>query len=145
MGNIGVFLAFKINCHMSNVISRILVLVACIFLFQISFSQKRTITGTVTDEKSSPLIGASVNVAGAEGGTTITGPLGMFSITVPLSAKTLVISYVCMESQTVSIGTGILKVSLKPISSVLNDVVVIGYGTVKKSDLTRAIASIKGE
>lgn len=129
---------------MINVFSRIIMLVTCVFLFQITFAQKRTITGTVTDQNGSPLIGASVAVQGVKGATTISGPLGKFSLSVSPDAKTLVISFVGMEEQRVSIGKGAITVSLKPLSAVLNDVVVIGYGTTKRKDLTGSVETLKG-
>jgi TonB-linked SusC/RagA family outer membrane protein len=117
-------------------------LVTCIFLFQISFAQKRTVTGVVTDENGSPLAGASVSVEGAKGATTITGTLGKFTLNVSPDAKALVFSFIGMQAQTVSIGKGLLKVSLKPVSTALNDVVVIGFGTERRSHIASSISSI---
>lgn len=128
---------------MNNVIFRIFMLITCVFLFQISFSQKRTVTGTVTDENGLPLVGASVSIKDGKS-TTVTVASGKFSISVPPEVKTLSISFIGMQDQTVSIGKEPVAVILRPLSSVLNDVVVIGYGTSKRKDLTGSIETIKG-
>ena len=103
-----------------------------------------TVTGTVTDENGEPLIGASVFVKGTTEGA-ITDLDGEFSVTVPEDA-TLVISYIGYLSQEVMPGIrNNLNITLQPDKTVLDEVVVIGYGTVKRKDLTGSVASVRGE
>ncbi len=107
-----------------------------------SFAQKRTITGTVTSSDGSPLVGASVLVVGNKTGET-TGQNGNFSISVPQNAKTLRISYVGYVNQDVAISDqNNINVTLKPSATNLNEIVVTGYGSQKKKDLTGAVAVV---
>lgn len=103
-----------------------------------------TVTGTVTDENGEPLIGASVFVKGTTEGA-ITDIDGKFSVSVPGDA-TLVISYIGYLSQEIVPGVrDNLMISLQPDTTVLDEVVVIGYGTVKKKDLTGSVAAVGGD
>src|SRR5215208_51459 len=72
--------------------------------FTISFAQTRKITGTVTDDKQLPLVGATVTVKGTKVATT-TDAIGKFTINVPANGNTLVISYVGMENREIAIGS----------------------------------------
>ena len=100
------------------------------------------VRGTVVDEQGEPVIGASVIVEGTTHGT-VTDFDGNFLLNAPQGAK-LDISYVGYKSQTVVVrDASPLKVVMAEDSEVLEDVVVIGYGTVRKSDMTGAIASVK--
>jgi len=104
----------------------------------------KTITGKVTSENGNPLSGASVLVKGSKSGTA-TDENGNFSISVPDNTTTLVISYGGYFTQEVGIkGKSILDISLKIDDSKTTEVVVYGYGTQKKSDLTGAVSSVKG-
>lgn len=95
-------------------------------------AQTRTIKGKVTDDKNAPLVNASVVVKGATVGTT-TDPEGNFSINVPASARTLVISSLNFETQEVSIANRTtVNVALVSSLSNLQEVVVVGYGGAKK-------------
>jgi TonB-linked SusC/RagA family outer membrane protein len=105
----------------------------------------RTITGTVTSENGTPIVGVSVTVRGSAGGTTTDGE-GKFKLTIPDEGATLRFSSVGYETKTVSVGSQTtLNIQLKEVAAGLNDVVVIGYGTAKKSDLTGAVSSLKGD
>lgn len=77
---------------MSNVFCNLLLLIKCVFLIQVSLSQKLTIKGFVTDKKSAPIVGISINVEGAKGIIAITRLLDIFTPTVPPDAKRLLIS-----------------------------------------------------
>jgi len=112
-------------------------------LFSLSiFAQSKTVTGTVTDKDGAAVAGASVVVKGTNLGTN-TNAGGEFSISVPASAKTLVVSFVGLAPQEVAIGEGRLNVSLKDATSNdLNEVVVVGYGSARKRDLTGSVASV---
>lgn len=108
-----------------------------------SWAQNKTITGKVSDDKGSPVQGASVLVKGTKTGTS-TDAAGAFRISVPPSATTLTISYVGTTPQDVDISTSTdVSVALVAESSTLNDVVVVGYGTARRRDLTGSVASVK--
>lgn len=102
---------------------------------------QRTVTGTVLDETGEPLIGATVKVEGTTLGTS-TDFDGHFSLSIPESAKQLTFSYVGYINQTVEITSNVIDVTLQPNSEILDEVVVIGYGTQKKDDLTGSIATV---
>ncbi|WP_188315930.1 TonB-dependent receptor [Chitinophaga agrisoli] len=100
--------------------------------------------GVVVDATSGqPLVGVTVQVKGGTGGTT-TDAAGKFSLSVPEGA-TLVVSYLGFGKQEVKATDGMLRIALIATNTGLNQVVVIGYGTEKKKDLTGAIASVKAE
>lgn len=105
-------------------------------------AQQRTVTGKVTSTDGTPLVGATVLVVGQKSGVT-TDADGNFSINVPQSAKQLQISYVGSETQRVDI-TSTSNVDVKLVNSAahLTDVVIIGYGTARKRDLTGAVAQV---
>ena len=100
------------------------------------------VQGTVKDEAGEPVIGASVIIEGTSDGT-VTDFDGNFLLRAQQGAK-LVVSYVGYKSQTLTvIDNRPLSITLSEDTEVLDDVVVIGYGTVRKSDLTGAISSVK--
>lgn len=101
-----------------------------------------TVTGQVTGETGEGLPGVTVQLKGTARGTS-TGADGSFTIAVPNGNATLVISYIGYVSQEVNINNrSSINISLKPDTKALEEVVVIGYGTVKKSSLTGAVAQI---
>jgi TonB-linked SusC/RagA family outer membrane protein len=103
------------------------------------------ITGNVVDTKGVPLPGVTVKVKGVQAGT-LTGANGNFTITVPDNNAVLVFSYVGFVTQEVAVGSNTnLKVVLADDDKTLTDVVVVGYGTKKKSDLTGSIASLSSD
>jgi TonB-dependent starch-binding outer membrane protein SusC len=103
------------------------------------------ISGKVTGEKGDPLIGASVNEKGSSN-TVITGADGNFRITVSGPAAVLAISYVGHEQQEITVGNrSTVTVSLKPSESKLDDVVVIGYGTRRREDVSGAVTQVTSE
>lgn len=109
-----------------------------------AMAQTVAIVGTVTDEAGEPIIGASVLEKGTQVGTS-TDIDGNFSLRVS-GKNPLVISYIGMESQEVNIkGKSRIDVVLSENSVVLEDVVVIGYGTVQKKDLTGSVSSISAK
>ncbi len=103
----------------------------------------KPVTGTVTDAKGEPLGRVAIEIEGARRGT-VTDDRGVFKITVPANG-TLVFSYVGYDAQRIAVGNRTsINVSLEASGSAkLNEVVVVGYGTMKKKDLTGAIGSIK--
>ena len=108
---------------------------------QSSKVNQRTLTGTVTDEQGEPIVGATVIEHGKKTGTITNGD-GAFSLaTTP--GTTLTISYVGFAPQTVKARNG-MRVILSEEAKGLDEVVVVGYGTMKKRDLTGAVSSVKG-
>ena len=110
----------------------------------IGFTQGRTVTGRVTDsETKTGMGGVSVTVKGTNVATQTQND-GTYSIAVPEGARNLVFTFVGYSDQEVSItGAASLDVIMSPGGKSLTDVVVIGYGTQKKSDLTGAVGSVK--
>jgi TonB-linked SusC/RagA family outer membrane protein len=103
-----------------------------------------TVNGIVTDESGKPLQGVSVQVKGTNKGV-ITNSTGEFSLSVPEGA-TLVISFIGYETQEVAVGDqSNLNIQLKVAASGLNEVVVVGYGTQKKANLTGAVSQVSSE
>ena len=114
-------------------------------IVQASWAQTKTVTGKVSDEKGAPIAGASVLVKGTNTGTS-TDASGAFKISAPASATALVITYVGYTSQEVNIpSSNDVSITLQPASSTLTDVVVIGYGTARKKDLTGSVASVQAK
>ncbi|PBQ31333.1 SusC/RagA family protein [Sphingobacteriaceae bacterium] len=118
----------------------------CLLLMTASLitAQTRNITGRLISAGNDTLVGAVVKQKGTNVGTQ-TGPDGSYSLTVPDTANvTLIFSYIGYADKEVVVG---LQSSASPVmeddSKILDDVVVVGYGTVKKSDLTGSVASIK--
>ena len=105
---------------------------------------QKTITGTVKDASGEPLIGVSVMAGNGEG--AVTDIDGHFSINNLKPGQTLKLSYVGYRSSTVTVGDdGNIVVVLKEDNQNLDEVVVVGYGTMKKRDLTGSISSIKSK
>lgn len=108
-------------------------------------AQTRTVTGTVSDEKGSPIPNASVIVKGTTQGTS-TNINGEFSISVADNAKALVITAVNFASQEVNIsGKTTVKVSLTVDDKNLTEVVVVGYQTFKKAEVTGSVSTVTGK
>lgn len=105
-------------------------------------TQTRTLTGTVVDENGEPLIGASVVVAGTGNGV-VTDIDGKFSLSVPKNKNLLQISYVGYRQLAVSVkGKSDIRIVLQEDSQLLDEVVVVGYGTQQKSHLTGGITKV---
>ncbi|MCR4603475.1 MAG: TonB-dependent receptor [Prevotella sp.] len=121
-----------------------LVLLFLFCLLPLGALAQNIVRGTVSDEAGDPIIGASVKVVGARGGG-ITDLNGKFSVTAASNAQ-LEISYVGYVTQRVGVnGRQNISVTLTEDVNSLDDVVVIGYGVQKKSDLSGAVASVKGD
>jgi iron complex outermembrane receptor protein len=112
-----------------------------------AFAQEggRRITGTVTDELNEPLIGANILVTGTPAGA-ITDLYGNFNIQLPAGKTEIQVSYIGYVTQTLQVGTGnVLNVRLKADALTLGDIVVIGYGTQRKSDLTGSVGNVSSK
>lgn len=103
-----------------------------------------TVRGTVTDKQGEPLIGASILVAGEQLGT-VTDINGAYVLTSDKAVKEVTISYVGFRTVTVPVKGGWANAKLEEDSKMLSEVVAIGYGSVKKGDVTAAVAGIKGD
>jgi len=116
-----------------------------LFLLSVSlaaFAQNKTITGKIMDSNyGSPLVGATVAAKGS-GKAVVTDASGRYSIELPSSVTQLTVSYAGFTTMEVSITGNTVDVRLVSASATLGDVVVIGYGTTRKKDLTGSVATI---
>jgi TonB-linked SusC/RagA family outer membrane protein len=119
-------------------------ILSCI-LCSSAFAQTKNITGVVSDEKGNTLPGATVT---AKGTTTAvkTDVNGKFAIEVPVKTKSLLVTFIGMQQEEVGIGrSGSVTVTLRSLATVLQDVVVIGYGTQRRANVSSAISSVKAK
>lgn len=124
---------------------RFIVLLAMVFIVQGLKAQVRTITGTVGDG-SEPLIGATVQVKGNSKVGTVTDVDGHYSINVESPGTILVFSYVGYETTERMVGSkNKIDVVMSASTGSLDEVVVVGYGQMRKSDLTGSVAQLKSE
>ena len=125
-----------------DTIRRLFLLTLFSFLIVESYAQNKTISGTVTDFTGEPVIGASVLVNGTTNGT-ITDLNGKFSLSnVPIKG-TITLTYIGYKKQEVSVaGNTNFKITLQEDTETLDEVVVVGYGVQKKSDVTGAMARV---
>ena len=133
------------NAIFSKVRKRGILLVALLLMGCLQLlAQTRTIKGEVTDaQNGEALIGATVMVEGEKGGT-VTDFDGNFSLQVSSSAKKIKVSYIGYIDKVLAISEN-MNVKLESDSKALADVVVIGYGTARKSDLTGSVATVKSK
>jgi TonB-linked SusC/RagA family outer membrane protein len=119
-------------------------LLAMVFLSQAQ-SPTKTINGTIKDDQGLPIQGASVQVKGKKTGT-LTDVQGHFTLPLGNSANSILVSHIGYESQEIFLGgKTIITASLSPSRNNLDEVVVVGYGTQKRRDLTGSVASVKGD
>jgi len=128
---------------MQNKLFRLIFLIclAAVTSSSVLFAQ-RTVTGKVVDENNAALPGASIIVKGTTIGTA-SDLNGNFSFSVPADATTLVVSFIGMDTKEVPITSGPMNIMLSMTSEQVDAVVVIGYGTIRRSEVTSAIASVK--
>ncbi|MFL5772258.1 MAG: SusC/RagA family TonB-linked outer membrane protein, partial [Flavisolibacter sp.] len=117
----------------------------CFIIHGFLYAQNQQVSGQITSSTSGlPLAGATIQVKGTTTGTT-TDENGRFVLSVPSGFKTLLITYAGTSPREVSINnSGIINVALVEQANTLNEVVVIGYGTQKKSVVTGAISTVRG-
>ncbi len=121
-----------------------LMLFSLLFLLflQHSIAQTKTVTGKVTDDKGNPVSGATIVARGFRGGTS-TDSSGNFTLSTPTAAKILQVSSIGFTSVEVGIGSGSnISVTIRSEGTSLNDVVVVGYGTARRKDVTGSVSSI---
>ena len=129
--------------HLTYCHRKIILLLSVLFLGSSLYAQKSMVKGVVSDSNG-PLIGVTIMEKGTKTGT-LTDIKGNFSINCSNNGS-LVISYLGYETQTVSIeGRAKIEIELKEKSQNLNEVVVVGYGTMKKRDITGSISSLNAK
>src|SRR6202000_769664 len=125
---------------------QLLKLLFCPLLLLMSFSafaQRTSVSGKVTDEKGDPFPGVTITIKGSSNGTN-SDVNGKYVISVK-STDVLVFSSVGYARQEMAVNNNTtINISLQPENSQLNEVVVVGYGTQKRKDLTSSVASVKG-
>lgn len=121
---------------------RIIFFLGLLFVSIVTMAQTK-VTGSVTDDQGDPVIGASIKVVGTNTGT-ITNTDGEFSLTVPNQNSKLEISYIGMASQTLRAQSN-MRIQLRSLNNELDEVMVVAYGTAKKSAYTGAATQIKAD
>ncbi len=122
---------------------RKLVLFLALFFFFFGIATAQTqVRGIVVDESGEPVIGATVQIKGTTQGT-VSDMDGNFNLSAP-AGGTLVISYVGMQTQEVPVSANV-RVVLTSDTELLDELIVVGYGTQRKRDVTSSISQIKGE
>jgi len=130
--------------NFKNLLKLSCLILLCFFVVP-AMAQNKTVTGKVIDSKDgSPIIGASVLAKGSTSGA-VTDINGAFKLTAPASVTTLTVTYIGYVSVDVPITSGTMTISLQPANSTLNEVLVIGYGTVRKKDVTGAVANVQAK
>jgi TonB-dependent starch-binding outer membrane protein SusC len=126
-------------------IAKLTIVALVMFWCTSAFAQNKTFTGKVTNPQQTPLAGVSVQIKNSEV-TTATANDGSFSIAAPGDKVTLVFSSVGFEKKEVSATAGVpVNIQLKEEAQGLTDVVVVGYGTQRKTELTGSVSSIRNE
>ena len=121
----------------------VLLLMAITLSISHIWAQQRTITGKVTDDKGVPIPGASVIIKGSNTGTS-TADDGTFSLSVPANAKALIFSAIGLGEKEISLSTSSnYTITLSTKAGDMSEIVVVAYGTRKKSDLTGSVATVK--
>lgn len=117
----------------------------CTMSFLVSFAQNRKISGSITDENGGALPGATITVKRTEIATK-TDVNGAFTLTLPNNSNIIVVSYVGMETQEINVsGKSTIAITLKSNASNLTDVVVVGYGTRKRGEVSSSISSVSAK
>ncbi|MDR0729764.1 MAG: TonB-dependent receptor [Prevotellaceae bacterium] len=114
-------------------------------LISVCMYAQTQVSGVVKDATGEPVVGASVTATGERTVAAMTDENGRYAISVPAGVTTLTVSFLGMKTVTVAITGSTVDVTLQDDAQVLSEVVMIGYGSVKKRDLTGAVASISGE
>jgi TonB-linked SusC/RagA family outer membrane protein len=122
-----------------------LILLCLIAGISLGYAQNKRITGTViSSDDGEPIIGATIVVKGFQSIGTTTNSEGIFNLNVPSDAKTLVVSFIGLKTQEVVITSTNLRVTLSSDTQELEEIVVVGYGTQRKKDVTSSMSHVKG-
>lgn len=132
----------KFEQHFRNYYLRLLVLI-CLLIPASALAQDLKVNGVVVDSQKRPLLGVTIYLESRNTGTS-TGIDGEFSIDAARGDK-LTVSYIGYESQTIVVNSAKLDVTLEEDNAKIEEVVVIGYGAVKRSDLTGAVSSVSSD
>jgi TonB-linked SusC/RagA family outer membrane protein len=128
--------------QLKNYLRKSLFMLLCLLTVMPAAAQGITVQGVVVDQSGEPIIGASVVVKGSAAGGTQTDIDGNFSIKAPNNHAILTVSYVGMNKVEVPVSTSPMRIVMKENSQLLEEVVVVGYGQMKKSDMTGAVVSV---
>jgi TonB-linked SusC/RagA family outer membrane protein len=131
--------------HLFNNLRTGLVVLLCLLAIMPALAQGITVQGVVVDQSDEPIIGASVVLKGKAGVGTMTDIDGKFRISVPDAKSILVISYVGMVTKEVQASSRPMSIVLSEDTKLLDEVVVVGYGQMKKSDMTGAVVSVSSD
>ena len=123
---------------------KLFAVVALLLMAVVAQAQGQTVKGTVLDEAGEPMIGATVKAVGGQGGT-VTDLDGNYVLKVDQKVKQIEVVYVGYRNQKVQIKNGRADARMSTDKNELNELVVIGYGAVKKGDITNAVAKVKAE
>jgi TonB-dependent starch-binding outer membrane protein SusC len=127
---------------MKRLLLRVPILCICVLLTHLAFSQTKIISGTITDDKGIPIQGATISVKGTNIGTT-TDAKGGYSLSTSGPTKTLIVSSVGYGQQEVTVGDkSAINITMSSSTQSLNDVVVIGYGTARRKDLSGSFSTV---
>lgn len=127
-------------CELS--LKRVCLSLSILFISTLAFAQQKVVTGRVTDAGNQPVAGASVVAKGTNNGTT-TDAQGQFSLSVPANQTTLTVSSIGYDTRDIEIGGGTnLSISLSGTQATMNEVVVVGYGSQRRRDITGAVTSV---
>lgn len=128
-----------------RLLARTPVLLCMLLATLFSYAQNKTVTGKVTDAKDgSPLPGVSIVPKGSAKGTT-SGADGSFHITVPAATRTLIFSSIGFGSRQIDLSGDMINVQLSATNTAMNEVIVVGYGTQRKREVTGAISRVGGD
>lgn len=124
---------------------RIITIALMCLMSSLSYGQNNTIKGRVTDSKNNPIVGVTVFVEGTTNGA-VTDIDGVYTLSnVPMGAK-LKFSYIGMKTISISVNSRkVLNIKMEEDSEMLDEVVVVGYGTQRKSDLTGSVSQLKAD
>ena len=123
---------------------KLFAVVALLLMAVVAQAQDQTVKGTVLDEVGEPMIGATVKAVGGQGGT-VTDLDGNYELKVDQKVKQIEVAYVGYRNQKIQIKNGRADARMSTDKNELNELVVIGYGSVKKGDITNAVAKVKAE
>lgn len=127
-------------------VTTMMMLLAFTFLINnVLWAQNKTIKGTVTDASNQPLGGVSVKVKEVPGIGVSTNAQGQYTLSIPEKAKTLVFSIVGYRSQTIAISRLASTIILEEDAAQLDEMIVVGYGTKSKKDLTGSVSGVKSK
>ncbi len=130
--------------YLKNLLKVSCFILLCFFVIP-AMAQNKTVSGKVTDAKDgSPLIGASVVAKGSTAGA-VTDINGAFKVSVPAGSTTIVVTYIGYIRKEVLITSDVVNVTMDATNNSLNEVLVVGYGTVRKKDATGAVVKVTSD